>query len=709
MNPIYKFELNGQPCSPIYGQGLEKSYELESQEQFFRENLSGELTFVSGDYAMIQAMPIDFQFLLDMYISYDRGQTWTLYWEGTFWKTDCSFDMDGRKLTVKPTVKDAYLGVLAGLDREYNLIDLAPEIRAIKADKRPLTQVYIPGESVIGCFLSGMWWEQECEAITDTNDLTSVYHFALKGNYRVLETSGNTYPPVPAVIVGDAPTTTNYAITQGNYRFEYSRSSISGGRYRKTYSVYYQNILSWQSVLDTNTPDEAFPYMVYLEPVGSASGQLALNLRDVSVYGRLIVDTPSNLGIPLPRIPAEDMVANNRNYHYCSPFTQFDIAFSAELSPEPTQWGMYQPGQYYQVPNLSYDYFPIGRSAWGASSLWFVNQLHPAEEQWRQPYVIRDAYPLASVISVLLGQIAPGITHGSSADYSDFLYGQNAIREIEQTLLLTPKSNIIFSGYDQPAQKAPITLKNVLDMLRDCFRCYWWIDSQNRFRIEHIQYFRNGGSYNTLPVVAIDLTTEAVLRNRKPWAWNLNKYSYEKPEMTARYQFGWMDDVTQQFEGWPIDIVSRYVNPEKIEQITVSSFASDIDYVLLNPNEVSKDGFMLLSAVAAQGSNYQFELPYLAFQQGLAQANLQNGYAAFVFLQRYYFYDLPAKSYEINGERGIALGVKKLKIQEVNFPAIKDPDLFHLIRTFIGDGQIQKLSINLSSRQATVTLRYDTE
>lgn len=708
MNPIYKFELNGQPCSPIYGQGLEKSFDLQAEEQFFRETLSGELTFVSGDYAMIQAMPIDFQFLLDMYISYDRGTTWSLYWEGTFWKTDCEFDMDGRKLTVKPTVKDAYLSVLAGLDKEYNLIDLAPEIRAIKADKRPMTQIYVPGETTIGCFLSGMWWEQECEAVTNTSDLTSVYHFGLKANYRVIEASGNTYPPVPAVIVGDVPTTTNYTITQGIYRFEYSRYTVSVGRYRELYSVYVQDVLCWQADITTNNPG-VIPSTVTLSPVASASGNLSLYMKDVVVYGRLVVDTPTDLGVPFLRIPEDDIVPDNRNYHYCGPFTQFDIAFSAELWPTPTQWGMYQPGKYYQVPDSQHGYFPIGRSMWDASSLWLVNELHPAESHWRQPFIIREAYPLASVISVLLQQIAPGITHLESPTYSDFLYGQNAIREIEQSLLLTPKSNIIFSGYDQPAQKAPITLRSVLDMLRDCFRCYWWIDSQNRFRIEHIQYFRNGGSYNTLPAVAIDLTSEAVRRNGKPWAWDANKYRYEKPEMTARYQFGWMDDVSQQFEGWPIDIVSRYVNPEKIEQISVSTMTSDIDYILLNPSEVSKDGFVLLSAVAAEGVGYQYELPYFTFLDGVNQSILQNGNAAFVFLQRYYFYDLPARNFKINGQSGIALGVKKLKIQNVNFPAIYDPDLFNLIRTFLGDGQIQKLSINLSSRQATVTLRYDTE
>lgn len=708
MNPVYKFELNGQPVSPVYGPGLAKNFDLQGGEQFFRETLSGELTFVSGDYAMIRVMPIDFQFLLDMYISYDGGRTWSLYWQGTFWKTDCKFDDDDKKVTVQPTVKDAYLDVLTGLDREYNLIDLVPEIRAVKADKRPLIQIYTPGESVIGCFLSGMWWEQECEAITSDSDLVSLYHFGLKGNYRVIEVSGSSFPPVPAVIVGDVPSTTNYSIVQGDYRFEYNVTTYGNNQWRELYMVYYQNVLSWEADLITNNPG-VIPNTVVLSPVGSASGTLTLRLRDISIYGRLIVDTPTNLGVPYPRIPEDDIVPDNRNYHYCGPFTQFEIAFSTQLSPIPTQWGLYQPGKYYQAPDTQHDYFPVSRSTWAASSLWLVSSLHPAEDQWRQPFVIRDAYPLSSVISVLLGQFAPEVTHQASADYSDFLYGQNAIRGIEQTLLLAPKSNIISSGYDQPAQKAPITLRGVLNILRDCFRCYWYIDEQNRFRIEHIQFFRNGGSYDVLPTATIDLTTEHVRRNGKPWAWSTGKYSFEKPEMAARYQFEWMDDVTQQFEGWPIDIVSRYVNPEKVEQISISNATSDIDYILLNPNEISKDGFVLLSAVEVQGENYQYELPYLTFEQGVSQSILQNGNAAFVFLQRYYFYDLPAQVYKIDGQQNVALGIKKLKIQDVSFPAIYDPSLLHLVRTFLGDGQIQKLSINLSSRQATATLRYDTE
>ena len=149
-------------------------------------------------------------------------------------------------------------------------------------------------------------------------------------------------------------------------------------------------------------------------------------------------------------------------------------------------------------------------------SIWFVFSVVDwlVESSARRTFTIRDTYPLASVISVLLAKIAPGITHEGTTDYSKFLYDEtNPITNVDQRLFITPKSNLVTAGYDQPAQKAPITLKRITDMLRDCFRCYWFIDEQNRFRIEHIQYFRNGGSYSGSPVVGIDLTTQKVPRN----------------------------------------------------------------------------------------------------------------------------------------------------------------------------------------------------
>lgn len=725
MNPIYKFQLSAgsatQQAFPIYKDDLAKDFEKESNQEFFRAKLSGKLTFESDDYTFIVSKAFDTQFVLEIFISYNAGQSWTSYWRGTFWKTDCEFDGDTETVVVQPTVWDQYNDVLAGMDKEYNLIELAPEIVPIKADKRPMIQVYVPGQSVIGCFLSGMWWEQEAEPESDETKLVNDFKFSLNKVMTIADVSGSMSPQLPTMFskqfIGDSrfnpreQGTTEFP--ESEYKLVYLYGAGSGGSvYRWTIIRISDDTPLWQYVVNNQFPPESFTQITLTPISGSgATGDVVLNFRDIAVYSRYVLDTPTISGLDTYPIPDDDIVENNRNYTrvigYYFPDT---IYFSTRLTSTPNQWGLYQPGQYYQQPYLYWnpELFPVARNAWGRVSIWFTFYAFDwiVEESGRQPFTIRHAYPLASVISVLLAKIAPNITHEANTDYSQFLYGTNLIG-ITQTLLITPKSNLVTAGYDQPAQKAPITLKNVTDMLRDCFRCYWFIDEQNRFRVEHIQYFRNGGSYSGSPVVGIDLTTQQVSRNGKAWAFARDQYKFDKPEMAARYQFGWMDDVTQLFEGYPIEIVSKYVDADKIEQVEITQFTSDLDYILLNPSEISSDGFVLLSAV--EENSGEFSIPYYNHVVDGTNHYLQNGYAAFCFLQNYYAYDMPAPQYSINGESKTAIGTKKLKEQNIRFPALIDPELFELIKTNLGDGMIKKLSLNLSSRNANATLMYDTE
>ena len=813
---------------PVYKDDLAKDFEKESNQEFFRAKLSGNLSFVGPDYDWIVGRAFDFQFVITVFISYNAGQTWTEYWRGTFWKTDCDFDDDAKTVSVKPTVWDQYNDVLAGMDKEYNLIELAPEIVPVKADKRPMVQVYVPGQSVVGCFLSGMWWEQEAEPESDETKLVNDFHFSLNKVMTVADVSGSMSPQLPTafskVFAGDArfnpQTQQTTEFTASGYKLVYLYAAGSGGSvYRWTIVRVSDDTALWQYVINNQFPPSYFTQITLTPISGSgATGNVTLNIRDLAVYSRFVCDTPTIVvggsTLNTSEIPADDIVENNRNYHYVIGYYFPDtIIFSTVLVSTPTQWGLYQPGQYYFNPadnpiaGLG-EAFPVARNAWGRVSIWFVFSLLDwiVESSARQPFTIRHAYPLSSVISVLLAKIAPEITHEATTDYSQFLYGENLIG-ITQTLLITPKSNIVTAGYDQPAQKAPITLKNVTDMLRDCFRCYWFVDEQNRFRVEHIQYFRNGGSYYDSPVVGIDLTEQKVSRNGKAWAFGRDQYKFDKPGMAARYQFGWMDDVTQLFEGYPIDIISKYVNPDNIEQIDVSRFTSDIDYILLNPGDVSKDGFVLLGGVQytklynsadfanmiwngttivsgnqnyngfiikvepntnypcyltgnvlsiiqfsseptlnfnanvvgpiyisnnriSTSANVQYllvtvqvaaftslsftdvnalQLPYYNFIVDSQDHYLQNAYLAFCILQQYYAYDMPAPNYAINNVQMVAQGTKKLKNQTIRFPVLNDPDVLQLVKTNLGNGMIQKLSVNLSSRNANATLKYDTE
>ena len=819
MNPIYKFELsalgNTQRAYPRYKEDIAKEYNREQNEQFYRATLEGKLTFQRDDYAFIVAQAFDTQFILEVFISYDAGQTWASYWMGNFWKTDCDFDEDSQTVVVQPTVKDQYTDVLAGIEKEFNLIDLAPEMAIIKADKRPMVQVYIPGNSTIGCFLAGMSWEQECEPVTDGNTLVNTYYFALSKGFTYIRISGQMTPQLPSDVSGavNGQSGKYFNFTVGD--FQYVRTPDTNF---DIISVYNTNTGAWWRNERVNR-NLTGNYTVGVYPVSGtgAIGDVTLDIETIDVYCRYVLDVETIGGQNTNLIPDDDIVENNRNYKRVIGYEFPDcVFFSTSLSSTPTKWGMYQPGEYYQKPAMEYyygEFFPVSRREWIRVSVWFAFYAfdQQIEETGRKAYIIKNNYPIWSVISVLLGQIAPGITHRATTEYSEFLYDSaDPVAYCAQKLFLTPKSNILTANYDQPAQKAPITLRKVLDMLRDCFRLYWFIDDQNRFRIEHITWFMKGGSYSSSANIAHDLTKEIVLRNGKPWAFARSQYKFDKPAMAERYEFGWMDEVTYLFEGFPIDVTSKYVTPGNIQQTKVDQFTSDIDYMLLNPGACSKDGFALLgatqtnyimpesspttfnagsyrdvsvtgwktgetiqivcnlfsqpanrpvvlsfydanstlisiigqvltgsntaytiSAVVPEGATKirfttnnvtgsvgvlmkavysEFAIPYGSVTTEHSTHELQNFFCSFVFLENnYYVFDMPAPHYRINGTDMTALGIKKLKTQGIRFPLLYDIDLNQLIKTTLGNGVIDKLSINLSSRNANATLKYDTE
>ena len=332
------------------------------------------------------------------------------------------------------------------------------------------------------------------------------------------------------------------------------------------------------------------------------------------------------------------------------------------------------------------------------------------EESARKAYTLRDTFTLSSCINVLLKEIAPGITHEATPEYSQFLYSTtNPISGQSFKLLISQKTNIINGEYQDPAQKAPITLQQIMTMLRDVYKCYWYIED-GKFKIEQINWFRNGGSYNINPIIGYDLTKLENVRNGKKLAFATSEYSFDKVDMPERYQFEWMDDVTSPFEGSPIEITSKYVTQGKIEEINISNFTSDIDYMLLNPGAINQDGFALFAAVEPSGGG-QLELPFTRQAIGITQYYLQNGYLAFInILPTYWVYDMPARNFKINNEQTSARSIERKKKQTLNFPAgITDPNPMKLVKTYIGNGQIDKISVNLSSRNVKATLNYDTE
>lgn len=624
INPQYQFTLyagtggQSKTVHPLYDANTSVEIERESGQQFFRRKLGNKIKFIREDYDWIMAQPFDTKFELAIArLAFLSGvPNWL---RCSFSLVDCTVNEDDKSIEVQPATMDEYTDVLAGLDREFNLIKLAPEIERIMLRKRPLIQIYNLGEPTISCFLGGMTWEQDCQEIFDHSELVNTYKFALIFSQTTT-----------SITVTDVPEADARGIYIG-----------SEGRYENTNGCYIMATIQ--------SPDDEFPTYAY--ELYSQSGELLYvaqtdeagysdptsselmfyaygssvkfpaqgDSSNYTIYARYLHDR----GDKGTRLPIDDIVENNRNYRYASPYNvEGTIAVSYNISTEPTEWGMAAEGLYFAPPYSlgGQKYYPIAQTSWAGASLWFAFHAFDQqfEKQYRKTYVLRDSYPLASVISVLLREIAPNITHEATDDYSAFLYGlSDPVAGKQFRVNLTQKTNILRGDYQVPALKAPIKLSQVFDMLRDTFRCYWFIEN-GKLRIEHISYFLNGGSYEGEPAISHDITQMLNSRNGKSWGFATNNYTFDKADVPERYTFAWADDVTSEFEGRPIEVLSNHVEAGRAEEISVANMVSDIDYMLLAPEQINEDGFAVMATVKANAINQAPE--------GVAFVSATNGY-----------------------------------------------------------------------------------
>lgn len=733
MTPKYRFFLQigedgtKQTVRPNYKDDLTLDYELETNQRFYRAKLSGKINFVRADYDIINDAPFDSEFFLYIEKSDDWGQTYNQYYKAKFMKTDCTFNDDDKLVTVQPETIDQYNDVLAGLEKEYNLIELTPQIEFLTIRKRPLIQIYVPGDSIVSCFLGGTNWEQDANATTDQNALIQTYHFALCNILKEIQITSHDSPEViSGLYVGRMSTGVSpdefmgdlYPELNVNYYIHIAQKLVAGGLPIGLAGVEIRrrsdDVAMFRFTKITQEPFDTLEFDLTAVEDSGATGTMHADMKSYNIYARYLVDVDKIDDLDTYPLPSDDIVDNNRNYRRAIGYA-IDVAFiSKNFSDTPTEWGLADSGKYFAPPYSIYGqtFYPIARSTWRYASLWFGFYLMDwiLEEKARKAYTLRDAFTLSSCINVLLKEFAPGITHEATPEYSQFLYNtNNPISGQSFKLLISQKSNIINGEYQTPAQKVPVTLQQIMTMLRDIYKCYWYIED-GKFKIEQVSWFRNGGSYGYNPIIDYDLTQLENVRNGKKLAFATSEYSFDKVDMPERYQFEWMDDVTTPFEGLPIEITSKYVTAGKIEEINISNFTSDIDLMLLNPGAISSDGFALFAAVTPSGGG-QLELPFTRQTVDNVEYYLQNGYLAFINIQpTYWAYDMPARNFKINNSPNYAIGIERKKKQTLNFPAgTTDPNPMQLVKTYIGNGQVDKLSVNLCSRNIKATLKYDTE
>lgn len=714
MNPIYRHILtigtDDYVVHPVYKDDMALDYALESQQLFYRAELSGKMDFVGEDASLIIGQPFTTEYVLTIQSSNDFGLTWSDFHVSKFYQTDCTISLDDLKVTVKPAVKDRYQKVLDSLEKEYNLIELLPVIEPIILTRRGIIQVYGRGESIITNIYSGISWEQDFD-IQGAEPTGSPFHFAKIAN-RVTMTFDNPPAGLEGVFTGTQDNIGNFRLDNGlgvyyvQRLYDWWMGSLT--------IVTYIKRISDDEVIWKNLGDTGYSIEFYLE--GHSESTIQSSGSSTDIYCRLVCDVPQ-VTYGGETKDTYWMASNDPmyggNYHYCIGYDTTSVKQSNRTSTTPTKWGRKNENEYYNTPDDTNYYIPIAQSLWGEYSFWFFEDDgdRRLEESARKQFTLKDAYPLWSVIQVLLTKNETGVTFQGTSDYSHFFYDAANPVTLAYTRYpyITPKSNILKGDYKDPAMKAPITLATVFDLLKKAFGCYWWIDDQMKLHVEHISYFKNGGTYTGTHQIGVDLTTLLEPTNKKPWSFGTSSFQFDKIQMPARYQYSWMDDGTEIFDGNAVDIVNDFVQTDKVEDINIGNFSSDIDYMQIAPENISKDGFALLMAI----ENERGEM-YVQFTQlyHYRMMYVQNYYASLEYLiLNYLVSDLPSWEYKYGDITYpyLAYGIQRGKKQTVQIPLGDTiPDMMKLVRTGLGDGQIEKMSINLSSRVAKTTLKYDT-
>ena len=152
-------------------------------------------------------------------------------------------------------------------------------------------------------------------------------------------------------------------------------------------------------------------------------------------------------------------------------------------------------------------------------------------------------------------------------------------------MVLIQKSNIRTTS--DPATKWDMTFNQLMEMLKNTFNVDWFIDDDDKFRIEHVSYF-DTTSGSDLDLTALD---------GGKWVNRMNKWEYDTNEMFSREHFKFNDSFYEDFIGKDIEYnriatFCRYKDKVKNYEPGLSTDALNL-YVKMESLE--NDGYALVT------------------------------------------------------------------------------------------------------------------
>jgi hypothetical protein len=654
------------------------------------------------DYDRIYDQNLETEFEVKVYLSSDDDLD-DYIWRGRFTRMSCDIDEDDKLIRVDPVNFDRYYNFLNGLDKEWNLIDLAPEIVSVNLVRRPIVQVHIGGSGIVGNFLGGVYWEEVLSG--DFNEASII-----KNGFVIPGDSGVINPDVSGFYNYDGGTNEHGREDLGYYI-----------KYNPSFGITAWEILEFGTNLPVFRAGSGESLPTFGDPFnpGSISFVSLVDGSEVELYGmnwlsRILTNKSDVNGSGTVVIPVGDHNEENEIYNRVIDFNSASGWGLAQIrqvftqgfdhSEDPDKYGKYRDdvlhfgGEYFVRPGSGF--YPIQRHSWSGYGLWLfyspdmIDLLDEASEEVE----IEDCYKLSDVIKVLVNKIDPELNWGEDGDYSDFFFAANSIRGTQRIPVITPKSNLLKGNYDQPAQRAIIKMSDVLLMLKSVFNVYFDIYEgeigELRLRLEHVNFYERGGQYY-LDNVGVDLSDDIEGKTGENWGYRLNRYKFEQSEIPERISWSWMDKQSDVFEGWPMEMISVYAEKGNLEERSCGIFSADVDYMMGNTQDIANDGFVLFDCDQDGG---MLSLPFLNMSDyGFDGVVAQNGYLSLPWLNKnYHRWGLPCHNINVNGEDDTAITEKRTKVQEVEFGEVEgEINGLELVVTGLGVGEIDELEENI--------------
>lgn len=715
INFVLSTNYDSRDAKPIYSDDIALVTERETSQIFFREKLSGKLTFINEDYEWI--MNCAFSVKITCTITITDGNE-TKVWSGYFYRIDCTINEVDGILTVEPTPNDKYSDILNALDNEVDLY----ENGVVMNSKNnlpggilvpPILQIYQLGSDTIQNYLQGDLWQTDVSEATEDKSVLRSLGFDANYGFMGATQSGNyeiEYTPQQFTVVDDSVI---IEFTSGDYKLK----------------VTYVNS-QYVSI------DFSIGSFLYAEGSGSASNSSirlfhtesghqtsigTVSLTIIEVWARIVTAFNGGYQDGAGWYYIGNFATPSKWYQYAQPLLAYSLNIEFTMSrartTTPTKYGMIDDtGYYYEKPYSSTrDMIPVLQSQWTTDfSFWLkVNRSSDSklDTVW-YTYNI-PIMTLGNIIRCLLSANGiANITFQDTATYSQFLYTNPAPItgwDNDFRILFTPKSNVLNGKATQFATKAPCKLSTIFDFLKKALNVYWYIDDNNRLIIEHVDYFKRGKRYTGDIATAYDLTNIYNVRNKKSWAFCQNEYKYEKYTIPEFLTWSWMDDTSYYFDGTGIKCIDVFVSKGQTEESSISDITTDINFMISQPDKCSMDGFAVIFAENHYG--YWTRRTYKVVEDNNLTFYTQNSQLAMYELQQNVLqFDLPCAQIS-RCKTTITVPqrqVKRTKTNEVKFPAF-DLDPFEHVTTNIGDGEVDTIENKICNNMLKVKLKYETE